>query len=350
MSETRERVLSTYCPNCDVEVDATLENRPDSLDVRGSEVNYTATVAVCPVCHQVIADSRVEGANLERARAAYRSARGILSPGEIRGLRERYGLSLRAFSQLFGFGEQTIARYEAGSMPDESHNAALRLASSAAGARCLLDARRDHLPEKTIGAVERFIERDEDEMESLLALASPRMASPQAPDTYNGFRALDITRIASVAHELAARCTDLYWTKLQKALYFTDALAFELNSRSMTGIRYAHANYGPVAEERESIRLILEREGVIELAQSGNWGEVVLPGANDPKVLSKEDLAIVDKVARFVNTFPTATALSKYSHRLNSWIETRNGEPIDYASNLGEVTKAVNERIGVKAD
>ena len=117
-----EKTLNTYCPECDREVDARLEHKIETLSVKGEQTSYDAEVAVCPCCGEEIGDSRVEEGNLRRAYSAYCAAHGLMAPDEVKELRNSYGLSLREFSKFLGFGEQTIARYEAGAIPDDSHN------------------------------------------------------------------------------------------------------------------------------------------------------------------------------------------------------------------------------------
>lgn len=348
MSRRMGKTMDTYCIDCDEGIKAIVEDRPDELTVRGEAVPYMATVAVCPHCGRVIADSRLESLNLERAYTVYRQSHSIMSPEEIRTLRGAYGLSLRAFSSFLGFGEQTVARYESGSMPDESHNAVLLMASTEDGARSLLAARRSHLPEKTIDAVERFIssDRGNEDIDTILAYAHLPRLSTVGPSSMNGFRPLDMGRVASVVRKLSSLCPDLFWTKLQKALYFTDALAFEFNSRSMTGLQYAHADHGPVVEGRDAIRVALTGRDVVRIDEaSSGWGEIVTPGTSEVASLGADDAEIVERVAGFVNTFPTAGALSDYSHTLHSWMDTRNGESIEYTTNVGEVSAAIERRL-----
>ena len=119
-----KKTLSTYCPECDCEVDARLEHRIETLPVKGEQTSC---------CGEVIGDSRIEEGNLRRSYSAYCAAHGLMAPDEVKELRNSYGLSLREFSKFLGFGEQTIARYEAGAIPDDSHNTMLKLAFSAVG-------------------------------------------------------------------------------------------------------------------------------------------------------------------------------------------------------------------------
>ena len=147
--------VDIYCPGCDAEVHACLRNQPAILSVRGEEVGYSETVAVCPTCGEIIGDARIEGSNLERAYDAYRTLHGILSPGEVKTLRHSYGLSLREFSKFLGFGEQTTYRYEHGDIPDQPHNTTMLSARTIEGARLLLTQNRGKLSARSIARIEQ---------------------------------------------------------------------------------------------------------------------------------------------------------------------------------------------------
>lgn len=56
--------------------------------------------------------------------------------------------------------------------------------------------------------------------------------------------------------------------------------------------------------------------------------------------------ALIDEVARFVNSFGTASELSDFSHRLNCWNESRDGEIIEYTRDNGEVGRAMADWMG----
>lgn len=342
---TEMRTLSTYCPECDCDVGARLEYRRETLPVKGEPTSYDAEVAICPRCGCLIGDSNVEEGNLRRAYSVYCAAHGLMSPDEIRNLRRRYGLSLREFSRFLGFGEQTIARYEAGAIPDDSHSTTLKLASTASGAESLLAVRQGQLRERTVAAVRRFIEGAEHSgFSAALAAHQWPTADMMAPSGLNGFRPLSLERVAAVVYELAIRCTDLYRTKLQKAMFFTDLLCYARTARSMTGMRYAHANYGPVMDGSDKIVAALQDGGVVRLSEKG-WGEVVLPGRRPAQALSDDELGLVDEVARLVNTFATSSDISSFSHELAAWKETESGQLIEYGSNAEQVEEAIGHRM-----
>lgn len=342
-----EKTIATYCPECDREVKAPIERRTETLPVKGESTSYEAEVAVCPFCGEIIGDSRVEGKNLRRAYSAYCSAHGLMTPDEVRGLRNGYGLSLREFSKFLGFGEQTVARYEAGAIPDDSHNTMLMLAATASGAASLLSVREGQLSEKVVVAVRRFIVRESSRVGDTSDLAARQWPFEKMfePTDLNGNRALDMDRVTAVVCELASRCVDLYKTKLQKAMFFTDFLCYSRTAQSMTGLAYAHADYGPVMDGRDRIISILQDGGAIELVPKG-WGEVVVPKCGPTGVLSADEIQLINEVAEFVNTFENAADISSFSHGLDAWRNTASGQPIGYAANAVQVADAIERRMG----
>lgn len=339
--------IKTYCIACDDDVEANIVEKADSLTIRSENVEYTASIAKCPRCGSEIGDSSIEAENLERAYGAYRIAHGLVSPGEISDLRRETGLSLREFSRFLGFGEQTAAKYEGGAIPDLLHSNTIRMASQPEGAVMLLEMNRGALSQQSINKVENYIERiAEGSRASALwqPIAFPIGGLGDAPSSKNGYRALDFDRVAALASMLAGRCTDLYKTKFQKAMFFCDFSAFERFGRSITGLAYAHADYGPIVNAYESVIGLLVSRGYLVKKPRG-WGEVLEPADSAPAELTADEAALVSEVVEFVDSFPSATELSCFSHNLEAWSTTASGQVIDYGINHGEVSAAISERL-----
>lgn len=75
------------------------------------------------------------------------------------------------------------------------------------------------------------------------------------------------------------------------------------------------------------------------------WGEVLLPKTRGSEVFAQEELALVDEIAGFVNSFGTANELSEFSHQLDCWKQTSDGEIIDYLLDNGEVGRLMTARM-----
>ena len=150
------KTFDTYCPYCDVEVKAPLIVRTETHRVRGEAIVIDATVAVCPHCGEDIGDTRFDGVTLDRVYDIYRARHNMLSTQQIKDVRARYGMSLREFSRFLGFGEQTYASYENGSLPDELHDRMIKLASTPEGARLLIPLAEHAISAKSLQLARAF--------------------------------------------------------------------------------------------------------------------------------------------------------------------------------------------------
>jgi YgiT-type zinc finger domain len=95
---------SDFCPNCEEYTDVTLRTEREVYNVRGEPIEIEAEVATCPECGSRVFDEELDSRNLEVAYGCYRGKYNLLSPDEIRTIREKYGLSQRALSRLLGWG------------------------------------------------------------------------------------------------------------------------------------------------------------------------------------------------------------------------------------------------------
>lgn len=351
------KTFQTYCPNCDDEVKALLKSNKDELLIRGEKVGFDSSVLECPECHQIIADSRIEEGNLQNAYDEYRKGHGLLLPVEIKNIRKRIGLSLREFSRLLNFGEQTIARYESGSIQDFLHDNTIRLASTPEGVQRLFIQNKKNLSDRTKKKVSEYLEKNLRSSLGYRTYLAPSFfdAAAQKPTKRNGYRALDEERVQALVGILASKCHDFYVTKLQKALFFCDFLCFERLGKSLTGLEYVHGTYGPMIDRRDILIFELEGNGVIERREH-DCGEIIvakksfLNGMPKDKeeYFTDDERSIIYEVAQFVNSFPTASQLSDYSHELNYWKTTAPGKAMNYElgeDSFKEVDHAVKARM-----
>lgn len=338
--------IKTYCPTCDSDVTATITERPETLSVRRCPTEYISHVAVCPFCGSDIGDMAVDSRNLEAAYDAYRLANHVMSPDQIHSLRETYRMSLREFSRFLGFGEQTIAKYEKGTLPDKSHSDTLALAETSDGARFLLGRNAGSLSDDSIRKVEDFIQRKQVERDPFFDFSDYMNEALNAPPSReNGYRRRDDSRVSALVCAISARCTNLFKTKLQKAMFFCDFLACERFGQSLTGLRYAHADYGPIMDGCDYLLGGLEYQGVIKKEEKGD-GEIIVPLRDCDGAFAPEEIELIDEIADFVNSFRYAKDISNYSHTLDAWKNTSSGRIIHYNMNMGEIGEAVSRRLG----
>lgn len=92
----------------------------------GKTYKITAPARFDAETDQPIYDAELDERATEMARQAYRNDIGLVSPAELKGFRDKFGLSQRDLAELTGLSMNTIALYEAGAFPSEDDNKLLK--------------------------------------------------------------------------------------------------------------------------------------------------------------------------------------------------------------------------------
>ena len=151
----------------------------------------------------------------------------------------------------------------------------------------------------------------------------------EAVGIFNGHRAFSLEKMAAMVSYLAARTSDMYKTKLNKLLFYSDFANYYLHGNSISGSRYVHLPYGPVPDSYEETLETLNHYGVIDISPR-NSAELVSAG-NSPATdfLTKEERATLDWILETYGPM-TASQLTEASHRERAYSNTRAGEEIAY--------------------
>jgi putative zinc finger/helix-turn-helix YgiT family protein len=113
------------------------------VPINGEEVSVPSAVHLrCPKCTEVVLRFSDSKRLQEDAIGIYRKMHGLLSADEIRGIRERFGLTQSELAHLLHLGANTISRWEAGrNVQTEAMEMLLRLIRDLPGS---LDYLRRH--------------------------------------------------------------------------------------------------------------------------------------------------------------------------------------------------------------
>ena len=263
---------------------------------------------------------------------AYREKLDIPQPEEIVALRKGYGFTQRVFAAILDIGVASLQRYEQGALASDSHAQLLRQARDPRflrdrlrqGARKLSEEERAHalqaVTAQCSGRVDYAVIRFD---------VLDGMAHEESLET--GMRAFDPDRLREVVAYLAAHVRDLYRTKLNKILFYLDFASYRDTGRGFTGLRYAKADFGPVPDQYELMMGALVDGAALALREQGEGQVVVARRGADLSSFTPDEVARLDAVCAFANTFETASALSEFSHQEPGWCETPTGSLIPYA-------------------
>ena len=330
---------TTFCPTCMKEIDVRIEDRRETLPVRGEDIEVEARVAVCSTCREDVWLDELEDETLALAFAEYRRRHHLLQPEEMERIRRLWGLGQRAFAQLLGWGEITLHRYENGSLQDGAHDAQLRMAERPENVRTLLESNGGRLTPRQRDAVVRHLE----EAEALAAECEcgdedfERLLARRTKGGYGGNAPLSLTKVRETIAYFA-EMPDMFVTKLAKLMFYADFLHYREHTTSITGLAYAHAPQGPIPDRYERIRDDVIENAVVEIQErfGDSWAGEVLVAQRpaDLGAFSESELAVLRAVKKQLGA-KTSKRLSELSHAETAWITTEMGERIPYETATG---------------
>ncbi|ADD03324.1 transcriptional regulator, XRE family [Thermoanaerobacter italicus Ab9] len=160
--------MKKFCPVCGKEQETKVIEKEEVSNVRGDEIKALARIRVCSVCGEELFDEELEEENIQRVYDIYRKKHGILSPEEIKRIRESYGLSQRAFAKLLGIGEASIARYETGALPEKSLSNMIMLLKDPKNMQKLLEKNEDVLSQREKARLLRRLEEMSERIKTIM--------------------------------------------------------------------------------------------------------------------------------------------------------------------------------------
>jgi len=328
----------TYCPRCEAFVEPYDEVEEQVIPVRGEDVAMSGSVLHCSMCKEALVSEEHDSATLAGAYGIYRKRHGLLTPQEIRAIRESYGLSQRSIAKLLGWGEITVHRYESGAIQDAAHDSLLRLLQEPSNLLALLENAADRLPEPTIESLKQRVQaRLDTERPAQLRRCVERVAAYPSSDQFSGFKAFDIDKFFTLVVELTRQSGGLVKTKLNKMLWYCDFLHFRDHTVSITGSPYLHLKYGPVPKHYDMLINLMETEGLITRsevifdAEKDIIGDVlsIVPATQTGELEYSEQRVVAAVVSRFGGL--SARQISEASHREQAYVETGDGQMISYS-------------------
>lgn len=325
--------MKRYCLECKNDQDVKIVRKKEVFPVKGDPIEVISDVVTCTVCGEEIFDEVYDEQNLARAYQEFRNKHNYLSPTEIKSIRSKYG-SGRTVSTLLGWSQNTIVRYENGSIPDMAHHEQfLRLKNDPPYIRDLLKQNGYKLKDLERHRLQSLLgstpveDRDVDPVSSLM------LAFKKYYDNGITNNDLDFEKMAALVQLFAKLNNNLVKTKLQKLLFYADFLSTKRYGRPITGLVYVHHHYGPVPVHHDLVHWALITNGDIDVRPfDGPYeGEVIIATQEpDLSLFSEEELEVINDVAGFFREF-TAAKISEFSHSEKAYVETSLRDIIPYS-------------------
>jgi putative zinc finger/helix-turn-helix YgiT family protein len=328
--------IEMECPICNAVHSVEKRQRDTKSLVKGEEVDFNEVYFLCNECDEEeneFVPAGIMDQNLLKARDAYRRKKSLLTSEEIAEIRKIYGLTQSEYSALLGWGDVTITRYESKTIQDETYDNIMRLSmENPTFALDCLEKHRDRFSKIRFNSIRKVITERIEKIGSLY-LKRQQIKSQYVtfsePSVFNGYKTLDINKLANVIGYFAQFVNNLYKVKLMKLLWYTDALFYARHGSSMTGLVYKHMPLGALPIAHDEIVTLPTVEVVEELINTDIAYKIVPRQEICLSAFTLNELSVLELVAKTFKDCKTKEIVD-YIHEEKAYIETAHQQIISY--------------------
>ena len=321
------------CPFCDEQHAIQIRKRLTQAIVKNEPVEYEQVYYYCPIEDEEFVPGKIADENLLKARDEYRKKKGLLSSHEIKEIRKEYNLTQKEFSNLLGWGDVTIQRYETKLIQDETYDNLMRMVldNPAFGLELLIKHKDNFLKERLLEVADSIKDKIKQKGNYSLKIQEIKnyYIDYEEESDFNGYKKLDLDKLNLVLGYFA-KYVNPYKVKMMKLLWYTDALSFKANRTSMTGLVYQHLPMGAVPLGYNEI-LSLPAIKIEEEIVHDYIGYRIYPNGDiNLSSFSLEELNILQRVANFFKDKKTVEVI-EYMHSEVPYQQTIPEQIIPYS-------------------
>lgn len=288
---------------------------------RGEQYEYEHIAWLCEDSGEQFTDDESDTAGFVQVTNQYRAKYGIPYTDEIIAVRQRYGISAAKMSLILGVGINQYRLYEQGEVPSVSNG---RMIRSIMNPKVMLEMVESSKNELSVSEYEKIISKVQTIIASSEAykmeLYETRrlFTTPRGPE--NGYAQLSLNRLKNIMLYILNKCDDVWCTKMNKLLFYTDFLSYRERGMAMTGLSYRAIDFGPVPERWD--RVYSEFHEVRqELRQVGDFvGSVLIASEeSDYSMFTDAELKVLDAICTHFSKM-SSREISRISHDEDAWL------------------------------
>lgn len=306
----------------------TLVAETDTVEFRGEKFIYTHLAYRCEDSGEQFTTTELDAVNVNQVYNAYRERHGFPFPNEIAELRNYYGVSAAMMSDIMGFGVNQWRYYEADKVPSESNAKAILAIRNKSVFLDFLESSRGSIGDKTYNKIKERVS------------GLPEYIRPSKPSEHTGYVSFSAKKIAEAVKFFATRLGNVFVTKMNKLLFYTDFLKYKREGFGMTGLEYRAITYGPVPEKYGEVYSRAKGVEMEEYIYQNGTSGIILRAIEQPDmdVFSETEMEVLTEVCnRFANY--SAGEISLQSHKEKGWKECINDRAVisySYAFDIEE--------------
>ncbi|KJS19272.1 MAG: hypothetical protein VR72_19930 [Clostridiaceae bacterium BRH_c20a] len=343
----KDYLISTIqmdCPICNKVHSLKLRKRLTQSIFKDETVDYEEVYYLCPLGDEEeneFVPAGLMDENLLRVRDAYRQKKDLLTSNEIADIRGYYGLTQSDFSALLGWGDVTVTRYETKTIQDETYDNIMRMVyENPMFALECINKHKDRFTLEKYTKIRKNVANKVEEVGNLYLkkqeINSLYVNFPEESEL-NGYKKLDIEKIASVIGYFSQFVDNLYKVKLMKLLWYADAIFYGRHGKSMTGLVYRHMPLGALPIAYDEI-IYLPTVKVVEEIIYDDISYRICPNKEvNISGFSLEELSVLETVATTFKNHKSKEIID-YMHKEKAYTDTLPNQIIPY-----NLAKQLNE-------
>ena len=289
---------------------------------RGEKFNYMHQSWLCEDSGEQFTDDEGDTAGYTQATNQYRTKYGIPFTDEIINTRRRYGLSASKMSLILGIGVNQYRLYEHGEVPNVSNGRMIRSVMNPHVMLDMVESSRNELDEPEYKKIrDRITELTACEKEQELEQHEIARVFSHVRGAENGYAAISLDRLKNILLYILGKCGDVWYTKMNKLLFYTDFLAYREHGMAISGLSYRAIKFGPVPDRWDKVYSEFP-EIEQEFRQAGNFIGNILKSdiPADTSLFTEDELKILDTVcSRFGGN--SSREISRVSHDEHAWLD-----------------------------
>ena len=278
---------------------AVLRCEPSTLTFRKEEFCYIHQFYECEDTHERFTTTELDEANLAQVYNQYRA--------------------------ILGFGENQYRLYENGDMPSEANGKVLMSIMNP-----------DFFLAFVLNSREQFSEDDFSKlMEKTKSWKSAKHSEFEVEHVfnicrrtiYNGFATQSIDKLKNILLYFIERGDGVFFTKMNKLLFYTDFLAYRLTGKGMTGLCYKAIAHGPVPLHWDRVYSFYNdiSQEIVQYPDGRAGTKLVSNLSPDMTYFSEDEKEMLEYVyQRFKKETPTQ--ISETSHHEDAWKKYLNSD------------------------
>ena len=275
---------------------------------RGEQYEYEHIAWLCEDSGEQFTDDESDTAGFVQVTNQYRAKYGIPYTDEIIAVRQRYGISAAKMSLILGIGVNQYRLYEQGEVPSVSNGRMIRSIMNPKVMLEMVECSKNELSEseyeKIISKVQAIIASSEaykmEQYETKRIFNTSRGAD-------NGYAQLSLNRLKNIMLYILNRCDEVWCTKMNKLLFYTDFMSYRERGMAMTGLSYRAIDFGPVPERWDRVYSDFVGSVLIASAEAANT------------MFTDAELKVLDAICTHFGKI-TSREISRISHDEEAWL------------------------------